>query len=97
MPQPHYHGGKSTPTAEEPKETAPSACANQVARSGGRHARKMALPRSPFEQSRWCGGRFACAHFNVVALIGVLSGHKEVPYDPFSPNDARRTRASELL
>ena len=28
------------------------------------------------------------------ALIKVSSGHKEVPYDPFTPNDARRTRAS---
>src|SRR5208282_6783431 len=30
------------------------------------------------------------------ALIKVSSGHKEVPYDPFTPNDARRTRASKL-
>ncbi len=27
-------------------------------------------------------------------LIRLLSGHKEVPYDPFTQNDARRTRAS---
>src|SRR5215472_13487060 len=33
------------------------------------------------QQSRWCAGRFACAHFSVVALIGELSGHKEVSYD----------------
>ena len=65
---------------------------------GGEFASDMPpVNESPFERSRWRGGRFACVEVSMGALMGVFLGHKEVSYDPFTPNDARGTRASQLL
>ena len=42
------------------------------------------------QRSRPCGGRYACVQVGRGVLIRILSGHKEVPYDPSTPNDAGR-------
>ena len=46
------------------------------------------LLRSGLERSRPCGGRCACVQVGRGIVIRIWSGHKEVPYDPSTSNDA---------
>jgi hypothetical protein len=49
------------------------------------------------QRSRCAADASRGLELNLGALIGVWLGHKEVSYDPLTPTDARRTRASSLL
>ena len=52
------------------------------------------IPQSPFERTRCAGDASRARGQRGRVESRLMSGHKEVPYDPFTQNDARRTRAS---